>query len=296
MEMANILRRRAGRVIKTGEFIFFRIVIPALLIISMAIVALTFFPEKQIITAAESLPVFNDNLENLIAAFPFIYPLFVFSFSYVLYYLFLHFVLRQKAILPENHYYLVPTWTIKLASFVNALHAGSATSIPVWQFCEYLFNHTSLGWRGISLEIPDVNAVDTDTQVKVLKIEPKQIVTSDSILSVVVADTYPIDLKRLPKIVLANKCVVLQTLQNGVQDRVRRYNPKLVSELLGTVRRAETEGVKSLYLLLNTNPKQISEMFREVFNDAGRNSIEHLYVFESQPNPPYLFTKAHQIF
>lgn len=234
-------------------------------------------------------------IKMLTDKFHWIYYIFCLIVSYEIVTLLIHKILQQEDLLLENRYYLVPTWMIKFACKINQLYSGSATSIPVWQFCEYNYNRSSWGWRKVNFNIPDVPNSDSGTSVKVLDID-NNTPQDSSVLSLVVADTYDIAIQNLPEFVLNNNYKLFQTLQNNKCDRLRRYNPDLTKKILTSIKTAEESGVKSIYLLLNTNPKQVDELFREAFCNAGRDKLEHLYVYANQANPPYFFDVPHRIF
>jgi len=296
MAMVNILKNHDNRVIRKYRFLITRIIGPITVLVILADVTTISNPRKIVFAIGELIPMISDKWKSLIGQIPLAYFPFILLCYFVLYLVVIHKILGQKQILPANHYFLVPSWMIKWASFINRQHSGSATSIPTWQFCEYLYYQSTFGWREMTLEIPEVMPAESNVEVTITVSNPSHSELDTSVLSLVVSDTYPADLKSLPCFVIDHRYEVFQTMKDGQVDRVRRYNSDLVSVIVKRVRRAETEGVKSLYLLLNTNPKQISEIFRELFTDAGRNPIEHLYVYESQSNPPYHFLHAHRIF
>lgn len=296
MEMESIPKKRQKRLINRNRFMLFRLILPIIGIVWFTILTMSRLSENEVISIVAMIPGDSNGMEALVRIAPVIYPAVVLIVWYLLFLFFVHTILHEKEIVLNNYYYDLPSWMLICASYLNHLHEGSATSIPIWQFCEYLYNRSSFGWRGLSLTIPDVMPADSGTEIKQSESQPRSSELDLSVLTLVISDTYPVSVDQLPQFVKSHRYRMFQTLENGKIDRVRRYNPNLVSEIVESIREAETGGVKSMYLILNTNPRQVAEIFREGFCDADRNPIEHLFVYGNGLDLPSTFTTPHRIF
>lgn len=296
MEMVSILEKKNRRIVRRSSFFATKILMPLVLIISFAVIAKEKIPQEKFFTFVSVIPGVGDKWQTFVASIPGIYLPILWVIFFIIYRFIMEKILGQTQVFLHNHYYIVPSWMIKWASLINGQYIGSATSIPVWQFCEYLYYKSTLGWRRLELDIPDVLTAEAGVQIRNEFGVLDSVVADPTVLSLIISDTYSVDLDYLPELVKTHKYVVFQTLKDGKEDRVRRFNANLVSDIVSRIKQAESEEVKTIYLLFNTNTKIISEVFREAFSDAGRNPIEHLFVYENQSNPPYHFTNAHQIF
>ncbi|MES5890909.1 hypothetical protein OIU41_12515 [Lacticaseibacillus paracasei] len=295
MEMENI-QKRSRNEIRGGRFFFESIVIPLFLPVLVGMIFSLVFSNERLLEFIGRVPVVGHILNNLVEIFPNLYNVAVYFCFYYLLGVGTHKFSARTQLLPDNHYFLIPTWMIKVAALVSHLHSGNASAIPIWQYAQYLYYRNSFFWRHLALLVPEVSVVAEGTEVE-RKIYPATGVNRrQQDRALIVEDTYPVDLNRLPNLLDEMTYVVLQTLSEGKTDRVRGYNSELVTAIVREVRSAESEGIRHLYLLLNTNPKHVSEVFREAFSDAGRNSLTHLYVFQSDEVQDYEFTEPHRIF
>lgn len=220
----------------------------------------------------------------------FIRPVIFLILSYFTIRIIFKFIGKERLLLP-NTYYLVPSFIIKLAAAIGYCHKGSAANIPTWQYIDYLYNN----WARLSIDIPEVIDASKDTSIKVSEI--KSDAEDDKILSIIISDTYPINLNTLPSTVKNHSYVVLQTMINGKVNLGRRaYNPELVKIFIDQVNKSKEKGITTIQLLSNTNPKHINEIMREVFCNTGRSHIKHLVVYENPRENNYDFTKPHNIF
>jgi hypothetical protein len=200
------------------------------------------------------------------------------------------FIGKERLLLP-NTYYLVPSFIIKFVAMIGYCHKGSADNIPTWQYIDYLYNN----WARLSIDVPEVIDASKDTSIKVSEI--KSDAENDKILSIIISDTYPINLDTLPSTVKNHSYVVLQTMINGKVNLGRRaYNPELVKLFIDQVNKSKENSITAIQLLSNTNPKHIKEIMREAFCNAGRSHIKHLVVYENPRKNNYNFTKRHNIF
>lgn len=297
MEMANIRsRKKKKRVIRKLFFLTYNIIIPIFLPIIVGSILIRKVSKKYILTWIGVIPGISDEWIKIAENrnFSWLYLLFVIISMYILFGVIIHKILKKQDLLPENKYFLVPSWMIRIAAIVSHLHSGNAASIPIWQFIEYLCNESSFGWRHLVLEVPKVSPADKEIKIK--QTFHRGSVPKGLSRSIIVGDTYPIDVNELPNFVVAHDYVLFQSLKRNQATRMRGYNELLVLKIVEQIRKAETEGVKEIYLLLNTNPTHVQEIVREAFSDAGRNSIEHLYVYESQAVKPFAFTNIHCIY
>ncbi|MCX2456013.1 hypothetical protein OQZ59_08280 [Lacticaseibacillus nasuensis] len=292
--MVNI--RKNPRIIHSCCFFINRIGLPIFFSLCMATVTFFVFSRRQVLAIAAIVPSLSDNWKGLIQQLPSMYFIVLVIVWYILYILALHKLVGQKDILPANHYYLVPSWMIKAGSIISGLHGGSAASIPIWQYFEYLYYNSSIGWSSLKLAVPDVLPASSEGKVRSTFHRMIDPTGKSTTLSIIVEDTYPVDLNFLPDEVGQNNYVVVQNASLNHVRGLRGYNQKLVSETVAQIKKAESNGVDTLYLLFNTNPLHVTKIFNESFNDAGRSQINHLYVFEAQPDGPFHFVKAHQIY
>lgn len=199
-------------------------------------------------------------------------------------------------LLSSNKYYLVPEFLFFVAYGLNIFQdKGSAVSIPIWQHCRY--RHKSFPWNWMSFEIsvPD-GLIDEGLEVKIEYLNGDEQTKDPTVRSLIIADTYPIDDVKIPDFVKNNDRIVFTTTKENKQDRVRRYNKELALKVVEEIKKAEEADVTEIYLLANTNPKTIMEIMRDAFNDAGRNPIQHLYVYDSPRKNDFKFTTPHKIF
>ncbi|QVI31207.1 hypothetical protein KG087_09765 [Lacticaseibacillus zeae] len=293
--MVNIKGRKRNKI---GEQRFFieNIAIPLLSPIIAVMILPLFLSKENLLALIEKVPSVGPGLCNLVRIVPGLYGLAAYLCFYYLFGVVTNRLFARTQLLPDNHYFLVPTWMIKFASFVSHLHSGNASTIPIWQYAQYLFYRSTFSWGHLTLLVPEVSSVDEETEVDRNVGRDMRVSKRKHDRALIVADTYPVDLDQLPNLLDEMSYVVLETLSSGHRNRVRGYNPRLVNAMVNEVRRAESDGIHNLYLLLNTNPKHVTELFREAFNDAGRNSLIHLYVFQSGGVKGYRFTKPHRIF
>lgn len=282
--------------IQGGRFFFENIVLPLISPLFWEIILSLFFSSKEVLVFIGQVPTFGHILHDLVGTFPTLYNLASYLCFYYLSGVATHKLFARTQLLPDNHYFIVPTWMIKMAAFVGHVHSGSASAIPIWQYAQYLFYRNDFFWRRLELSVPEVPIVGKGTKVERKTYFKVGVNKRKHDRALIVADTYPIDLDHLPDLLDEMTYVVLQTISGGKMDRIRGYNPQLVNAIVREVRRAESEGICNLYLLLNTNPKHVTEVFREAFSDAGRNSLRHLYVFQSDKFQNYEFTEPHRIF
>ncbi len=145
----------------------------------------------------------------------FIRPVIFLILSYCIIRIIFKFIGKERLLLP-NTYYLVPSFIIKLAAAMGYCHKGSAANIPTWQYIDYLYNN----WARLSIDVPEVIDASKDTSIKVSEI--KSDAEDDKILSIIISDTYPINLNTLPSTVKKHSYVVLQTMINGKVNLGRR--------------------------------------------------------------------------
>jgi len=297
MEMVNILSKKVkARIIQTKRFFICNIIFPIGLPILIEFVLMEFFKEKNVLDLIRLLPHVTDGMIKLVNQYSWMTNIFIFAVIYYVFRITFPKIFQKKELLPENYYFLVPSWMIRIAATIGYYHEGSAASIPIWQYVDYLYNKNSFGWSHLKLKSPEVSSADKLMKIKESYFKPDVEEINPVIRSIVVADTYPIDIDNLPEDVVAHEYVLIQSLKNGKSTRVRGYNEKLVNSVVEQVRKAESDGIKVIYMLLNANPKHTEEIVREAFSDAGRNSIQHLCIYESQSRAPFLFTTKHSIF
>lgn len=170
------------------------------------------------------------------------------------------------------------------------------TKKTVWHcFSGYWFCSYILGFKKISLV-----RVPIPVQYKVLcaglfedylapsiteKVEDKVSVSSidgdidkfTSTINLVLADTYGIDVeKQLPQSVSKLTTVVIDRSSN---DHTRYYSQKFVSEVISRVR-ALPNKVHTINIFATTNPMHNLRIAQDVFMTGGRDSIEHLFVYQ----------------
>ncbi|WP_125766698.1 hypothetical protein [Lapidilactobacillus wuchangensis] len=295
MGTVNILSKKI-RVVHEKRFICKNILLPIILPLVLCEVITNYFPRKKVLSVMQAIFNISESRRLLLESFMFVYPIFIFCIFFFLYRKFISKIFWKRNLLPENQYFLVSVWSLKIATFISGLDQGSATSLPIWQYIDYLYNKESFGWRYLTLKTPDVTQSPKGTEIKQVFYQKNDDKNMSPVRSIIVADTYPIDMDLLPEFVTNHDYVLFQRLVNNQTDRVRGYNQDLVLDIIRQIRKAETDGVQDIYLLLNTSPTHVTEIMRESFQDAGRNSIKHLYVYESQSESPFRFVKPHRIY
>lgn len=202
-------------------------------------------------------------------------------------------------LLSSNKYYLVPECLFFVAYWLNVpQYKGSAVSIPIWQHCRYRYKSFPWNWMPkFEMSVPD-GLIDEGKglEVRIEYLNGNEQSKNPTVRSLIIADTYPIDDAKIPDFVKNNDRIVFTTTKENKQDRVRRYNKELALKVVEEIKKAEEADVTEIYLLANTNPKTIMEIMRDAFNDAGRNPIQHLYVYDSPRKNDFKFTTPHKIF
>ncbi|OTA78365.1 hypothetical protein [Limosilactobacillus reuteri] len=291
--MVNIQNKKIKGEVNAVRFLSVNIIIPILIPFILTMIIVKFLPQNLIIKIVDSR-IGVEGLVSAIKVIPWVLKVLeaviIFSFLF-LFYVKSIFSRFCPELLPSNKYFLVPTWMIKFAVFVRWSDKnvnGSAKSIPTWQYMDYLYNN----WNRVKLSIPEVCNVDENTSVIVEK--PSK---HGKILSIIISDTYPIIIEKLPSFIKNHNYALIQTMVNGEKNKGQRgYNTKLVQECISLIKEGMNNGVTTINILANTNPKHITEIMRESFEDAGRNPLKHLYVYENPRKNNFYFSKPHKIF
>ncbi len=294
MVMVSIQNKKVKNEIHAGRFFSVNILLPLFIPFILTVIIIKFFPQdlimkiinnrlgiKGIVGTINASPWVLERLEGLVIFF-------------LLYLFYIKKIIPRLCpeLLPSNKYFLVPTWMIKLAVFIRLPDSknvnGSAKSIPTWQYMDYLYNN----WNRLKLNIPEVCNVDKNTLVNVERTNGQ-----GKILSIIISDTYPIIVEKLPSFIRSHNYALVQTMVNGEKNKNQRgYNSKLVQECISLINDGKNSEVTTINILANTNPKHITEIMREAFGDAGRNSLKHLYVYENPRKNNFYFSKPHKIF
>lgn len=132
-------------------------------------------------------------------------------------------------------------------------------------FDEYLYNGTSEK-KDDSVSVSFVNGETSEYT---------------SCLNLVLADTYGIDWKKqLPSSVAGLTTVIID---RSSDDHTRYYSSEFISEVVSTLRNLPNK-VHVVNLFATTNPANNLHIAQEAFMTGGRDSIEHLFVFQQSAN------------
>lgn len=294
MVMASIQSKKVKGEISACRFFIVNIFLPIIIPFLLTVIIIKFLPQNLIIKIVDSR-IGVKGLVSAIKANPWVLKVLeAFIIFFLLYLFYVKSIISRLCpeLLPSNKYFLVPIWMIKLAVIVRLPDDkkvnGSAKSIPTWQYIDYLYNN----WNRVKLNIPEVYNVDENTSVIIEK--PSE---HGKILSIIISDTYPIIIEKLPFFIRSHNYALIQTMINGEKNKSQRgYNTKLVQECISLIKDGMNSGITTINILANTNPKHIAEIMREAFGDAGRNPLKHLYVYENPRKNNFYFSKPHKIF
>lgn len=237
-------------------YIFFRIILPIFLIITISIRAYTFVTVKEL-----EIFLIQINFENISPEHPRrIITAIIILCLWAMYYCFNRKI--KQDLIPDTLYGSIPYFILWFSSVFLGIKEIHLKLKPIPLQFKILKNHNCFNIIEDKIPSEDCDYVYKDDNKE-----------SDTI-NLVIGDTYEITKDKLPKSTMCNRTIIVKRKDN--KNNRRFYSENLIKKIANIINSLKKEH-KEYNLFFNTNSKTNKELYYNVFNTGRDDFILNIY-------------------